>query len=246
MLSRVTGEWVEFQTATAAQNFCFGADREDRADLSALAPFAGDLAPEFAPSRWIATNSLTKIVIYMMIISMSESRERVELLELGAGAPVRRVPLALARRFLQICTTAGAEVVSKAGLTPQEFAVMAYVNSVDGEPDLDQSALAARLGVDRNSTSLLVGSLEAKGLVERRVSEADRRVRLVRLTPRGEKLFAALHPKAIELQQHVLDVLAPAERELLIDLLVRVIEANPDRARPGAGRRKRSSNGQTR
>jgi len=171
---------------------------------------------------------------------------KVPLLVLRDGPAIRRIPLALARRFFQICTSASAEAVTQADLTPLEFAVMAYVNSIDGEPDLDQSALAARLGVDRNSTSLLVGSLESKGLVDRRVSDTDRRARLVRLTPRGEKLFAKLHPKAVELQQHVLDVLDPAERVLLIDLLVRVIEANPDRARPGAGRRKRSTNGQPR
>jgi DNA-binding MarR family transcriptional regulator len=174
---------------------------------------------------------------------MSVPRERVELLELQAGPPVRRVPLALARRFLQICTTAGAEAVSSAGLTPQEFAVMAYVNPTDGEPDLDQSALAARLGVDRNSTSLLVGSLEAKGLVTRRVSNTDRRARLVRLTPKGERLLDKLHPPALELQQQILGVLDPAERELFMDLLVRVIEANADRARPGTGRRERNGNG---
>jgi DNA-binding MarR family transcriptional regulator len=171
---------------------------------------------------------------------------KVPLLVLRDGPAIRRIPLALARRFFQICTSASAEALTQADLTPLEFAVMAYVNSIDGEPDLDQSALAARLGVDRNSTSLLVGSLESKGLVDRRVSDTDRRARLVRLTPRGEKLFAKLHPKAVELQQHVLDVLDPAERVLLIDLLVRVIEANPDRARPGAGRRKRSTNGQPR
>jgi len=171
---------------------------------------------------------------------------KVPLLVLRDGPAIRRIPLALARRFFQICTSASAEAVTQADLTPLEFAVMAYVNSIDGEPDLDQSALAARLGVDRNSTSLLVGSLESNGLVDRRVSDTDRRARLVRLTPRGERLFAKLHPKAVELQQHVLDVLDPAERVLLIDLLVRVIEANPDRARPGAGRRKRSTNGQTR
>ena len=171
---------------------------------------------------------------------------KVPLLVLRDGPAIRRIPLALARRFFQICTSASAEALTQADLTPLEFAVMAYVNSIDGEPDLDQSALAARLGVDRNSTSLLVGSLESNGLVDRRVSDTDRRARLVRLTPRGEKLFAKLHPKAVELQQHVLDVLDPAERVLLIDLLVRVIEANPDRARPGAGRRKRSTNGQPR
>ncbi|HUR14036.1 MAG TPA: MarR family winged helix-turn-helix transcriptional regulator [Mycobacteriales bacterium] len=167
----------------------------------------------------------------------------VRLVELREGPPVRRVPLALARRFFQICTGASAQAVSSADLTPLEFAVLAYVNSLDGEPDLDQSALAARLGVDRNSTSLLVGSLETKGLLERRVSDTDRRARLVRLTPAGEELFAELHPRAVQLQQQVLDVLDPTERELLLDLLVRVIEANRELARPGAGRRKRGTNG---
>jgi DNA-binding MarR family transcriptional regulator len=181
----------------------------------------------------------------MIIITMTDLRRQVPLLLLRDGPPVRRIPLALARRFFQICTGASAEAVSQADLTPLEFAVMAYVNSTDGEPDLDQSALAARLGVDRNSTSLLVGSLESKGLLERRVNGADRRARLVRLTPRGEKLFAKLHPKAIERQHQVLDVLDPAERDVLLDLLVRVIEANRELARPGAGRRKRGVNGQT-
>jgi DNA-binding MarR family transcriptional regulator len=180
----------------------------------------------------------------MIIITMTDQTKQVPLLVLRDGPPIRRVPLALARRFFQICTTASAEVVTEADLTPLEFAVMAYVNSSDGEPDLDQSGLATRLGVDRNSTSLLVASLESKGLLERRVSETDRRARLVRLTPGGEKLFSNLHPKALEAQEQVLEALEPTEREVLLDLLVRVIEANPELARPGAGRRKRSGNGQ--
>lgn len=169
----------------------------------------------------------------------------VPLIVLEDGAPVRRIPFALARRFFQICTTASAEAVAAAELTPLEFAVMAYVNPNDGEPDLDQSGLAGRLGVDRNTTSLLVASLERKGLVARRPSETDRRARLVRLTPTGLRLFAKLHPRAIELQEHVLDALEPAERELLTELLVRVIESNAEWARPGTGRRKRNRNGHT-
>jgi DNA-binding MarR family transcriptional regulator len=169
----------------------------------------------------------------------------VPLLVLEDGAPVRRIPFALARRFLQICTTACAEAVEPADLTPLEFAAMAHINSGDGEPDLDQNGLAGRLGVDRNSASLLVASLERKGLVVRRTSDTDRRTRLVRLTSKGERLFAKLHPRAIELQEHVLEVLDPSDRELLMDLLVRVIEANADRARPGSGRRRRGSTGRT-
>lgn len=164
------------------------------------------------------------------------------LLFLEEGAPVRRVPFALARRFFQICTTASAEAAEAGDLTPLEFAVLAYLNPNDGEPDLDQIALAGRLGVDRNTTSLLVAGLERRGLVSRRASETDRRTRLVRLTAKGASLFTRLHPRALELQEHVLDALDPTERELLLDLLVRVIETNAERARPGTGRRKRGSN----
>lgn len=157
-----------------------------------------------------------------------------------AVPPVRRVPLALARRFFQICTTAAAESVEEADLTPLEFAVMAYVNKAVGEPDIDQSSLAARLGIDRNNTSLLVERLVSKGLLERRVNGDDRRARLLRLTTRGEKLHARLYPRAFAGQQRVLAMLEPLEREILLDLLVRVIESNLALARPGSGRRKRT------
>ena len=111
----------------------------------------------------------------------------IGLVDLEPGTPpVRRVPVALARRFFQICTTAAAESIADAGLTPLEFAVMAYLNKKLGEPDIDQNGLAARLGIDRNTTSLLVDRLEAKGLLERRVSPEDRRARRLRLTTRGE------------------------------------------------------------
>jgi DNA-binding MarR family transcriptional regulator len=155
--------------------------------------------------------------------------------------PVRRVPLALARRFFQICTTAAAESVAEADLTPLEFAVMAYVNEDVGEPDIDLTSLAERIGIDRNNASLLVERLVSKGLVDRREHEQDRRVRLLRLTSRGEKLHRRLYPQASAGQQHILASLKPAERELLLDLLVRVIESNLTLARPGTGRRKRGS-----
>jgi DNA-binding MarR family transcriptional regulator len=164
------------------------------------------------------------------------------LVDLEPGIPaVRRVPVALARRFFQICTTVAAESIADADLTPLEYAVMAYLNKDIGEPDIDQNGLAARLGVDRNTTSLLVDRLETKGLLERRVSSEDRRARQLRLTTRGERLHARLYPITSAAQQRILGVLKPSERDLLLDLLVRVIEGNRALARPGAGRRKRGS-----
>jgi DNA-binding MarR family transcriptional regulator len=162
----------------------------------------------------------------------------IELLTFGRGvAPVRRIPIALARRFTQICIASLAEVVASADLTPMQYALLPNLRD---EPETDQNGLAARLGIDRNSTSVLVQQLVTRGLVERQVSEADRRARLLRLTPKGERIHAKLAPAAVASQQRILEVLAPKERELLIDLLARVIEANRALARPGAGRRKRS------
>jgi MarR family transcriptional regulator, lower aerobic nicotinate degradation pathway regulator len=192
------------------------------------------------------------IVIIMTIKSMSISERysrRAPKAAPGAPGPlvkfertvpaVRRVPLALARRFFQICTSAAAASIKDADLTPLEFAVMAYINKLVGEPDIDQSTLAARLGIDRNNTCLLVERLESRGLLERRTNGEDRRARLLRLTPRGERLHGRLYPKAFADQQRILQVLSPSDRETLLDLLVRVIEGNLSLARPGAGRRKR-------
>jgi DNA-binding MarR family transcriptional regulator len=155
--------------------------------------------------------------------------------------PVHRVPMALARRFFQICTAATAAALEGCDLTPLEWGIIRYLNRVNGEPNIDQAGLAARIGIDRNTTSQLVERLERKGLLERRVNGDDRRARMLRLTARGEKLHAQIIPKTYGGQMHILDVLKPAEREVLLDLLIRVIEGNRVLARPGAGRRKRGS-----
>jgi DNA-binding MarR family transcriptional regulator len=151
-------------------------------------------------------------------------------------SPVRRVLMALARRLFQVCTTAIADVLAADDLTPLQYAVIAYV---EGEPDLDQNGLAARIAIDRNNASLVVEQLEKRRLITRRVNGADRRARLLRITPRGQKLYDRLRPKVFEAQQRLLTLLAPDEREQLLDLLVRVIEGNRALARPGTGRRKR-------
>jgi DNA-binding MarR family transcriptional regulator len=162
------------------------------------------------------------------------------MVELGRGIPpVRRVATALARRFNQICVTLSADSVAEADLTPMQFAVLAYLNKRDGQPGIDQNSLAARLGVERSHVSLLVEELGNRGLVERRVNGADRRARILRLTPKGEGAFDRLRKKNAAANERVLDPLTAKERELFFDFLIRVIKQNTAYARPGAGRRKR-------
>jgi DNA-binding MarR family transcriptional regulator len=163
--------------------------------------------------------------------------------ELGPGIPpVRRVATALARRFYQICVTLNADSVAAADLTPLQFAVLACLNKKNGQPGIDQNGLAARLGVERSHVSLLVEELGKRGLVERRVNGADRRARILRLTPKGEGVFDRLRSKNAAANERVLDPLTAKERELFFDFLIRVIKQNTVYARPGAGRRKRRAN----
>src|ERR1044071_2556723 len=122
----------------------------------------------------------------------------------GRPARVRRAPVPLARRFLHICTTAGAAQLAREELMPLDMGFLAYLNRQNGEPDIDQNGLAARLGIDRYSASLLVERLEKKGIVERRVNGADRRARLLRLTARGEKLYSRLRAPVVAKQTALL------------------------------------------
>jgi DNA-binding MarR family transcriptional regulator len=169
--------------------------------------------------------------------------DRSIVVELGPGIPpVRRVATALARRFYQICVTLSADSVAAANLTPLQFAALACLNKRNGEPGIDQNGLAARLGVERSHVSLLVEELGKRGLVERRVNGADRRARILRLTSKGEGAFDRLRKKNAAANERVLDPLTAKERELLFDMLIRVIKQNTAYARPGAGRRKRRAN----
>lgn len=169
-------------------------------------------------------------------------KDRPYTIHFGPGvAPVRRTLGSLTRRVHQICMAMAADSVAGADLTPVEYGAMGCLNRQDGEPGIDQIGLAARLGVDRNTASVLVEGLSAKGLLERRVNDADRRARLLHLTSKGERLFLQVRKGTLAAQARIVETLTADEGELLFDLLARVIAAKGAHARPGAGRRKRGS-----
>jgi DNA-binding MarR family transcriptional regulator len=165
------------------------------------------------------------------------------LVQFGPGiAPVRRAPTPLARRFFQMCVGMQADALASADLTALQYAALASLNRKDGEPGIDQISLAQTLGVDRSHVTLVVEELEARALLERRVNGADRRARLLFLTPKAEKLYGRVRPAIRAANARVLEPLSARERELFVEMLIRMIGANGAHARPGAGRRKRSSN----
>jgi len=148
---------------------------------------------------------------------------------------VHRVPAHLARRFHQLCLGVLSELTEPEGLSPIEYAVL---GSLDDRPGVDQRTLAERIGVDTVTAHHLVESLEQRALVDRRIDLADRRARILALTPQGTTLRRRLRPAIAAGHDRIMAPLSEAERATLLDLLTRVIEANESYARPGNGRRK--------
>jgi DNA-binding MarR family transcriptional regulator len=146
--------------------------------------------------------------------------------------------MALGRRFYQIAVARTADVHDPVGLRPLEFGVIIRLHDTPGS---DQHSLAEQMALDRTTAGAMVQRLEEIGLVERTVNDSDRRARVLRLTAAGKALHDAQRPKAIATQQRMLDVLSPAEQRAFIDMLVRVIDANHEYVRPGAGRRPRGA-----
>jgi DNA-binding MarR family transcriptional regulator len=157
----------------------------------------------------------------------------------ASGAPpLSRVASALARRFQQVCTAMIADALAGEEVVQLEYGSLVCLEI---EPGIDQRRLAEAMGIDPSNASLIVERLHSKGLIERRVKDGDRRARELYLTSKGRKLWLRIRPKTSAANERVLAPLAPRERELLLDLLIRVIEGNRAHARPGAGRRKRGS-----
>ena len=152
----------------------------------------------------------------------------------GTIAPYR-VPFPLSRQFHQICATVLAETLAGENVAaPLRYGGLCCVCDF---PGITQTRLAELLGADRTNVSQIVDELETKGLIRRVADPDDRRAHRLRATQRGESLRDRLISPVVAAQARILEPLASHERQLLIDLLTRVVEANEEYARPGAGRR---------
>jgi DNA-binding MarR family transcriptional regulator len=100
------------------------------------------------------------------------------------------------------------------GLTPGHLKVLILLTE-DEAPTM--GALADELGVHASMATWLIDGLEERGLVERRLVQADRRVKTIVLTPEGakvkEKLLEAVYeppPEILALDRERLEALIDA------------------------------------
>ena len=103
---------------------------------------------------------------------------------------------ALARRvwgrmfdFLMRTAPERGRSLGRRGLTPNDSRALAALDRTEGRT---MRSLAEEWDCDASNATWIVDRLERFGLAERRSAPADRRVRLVVLTPKGERMRAEL------------------------------------------------------
>ena len=123
----------------------------------------------------------------------------------------------LIRRLHQHSTQIYTNRTREAGfdITSVQFAAL---DAIKANPGIDQAGVAGLIAYDRPTIGEVINRLVAKGLVERAVNDADRRARVLRLTPEGEDTFERLLPIVRDLQTAILGNLTPDERSAFLRL----------------------------
>jgi DNA-binding MarR family transcriptional regulator len=91
--------------------------------------------------------------------------------------------------YLMATSPDRARSLERRGLTPNDARAL---SSLDGPHVRPIGSLAKDLGCDPANATFIINRLEQAGLVKRRKSDSDGRVKLVALTPKGAKTMQAL------------------------------------------------------
>lgn len=110
------------------------------------------------------------------------------------------------------------------GLSGMHFGALSIV---DGLGPMSQQALGEYIGKDRTTIVAIVDELEHAGLVERRRNPADRRAYALEVTTKGHDWLARAKPTLLAAEDGLLEPLDEAEREVLMELLQRVLFSPP-------------------
>lgn len=104
-------------------------------------------------------------------------------------------------------------------LTVPEWRVVAHVAEQSG---ITQQEIGLRTRMDKVTVSRAAIALAARGFVSRAKNAADRRSRRLDLTPAGRRLYAAIAPKALELERIVFGQFSAAQMAALRGFLQRI------------------------
>jgi len=131
-----------------------------------------------------------------------------------------------------VLATQMSAAMAEIGLTPRGYCVLFHAL----QAERTQIELAEIADLDKTTMVVTVDDLERAGLAGRRPSTADRRARIIAVTPAGERAVAEGTKIADRVHRDVLDALPAQQRGVFTDALTRLVSghlATPvDSARP--------------
>ena len=134
----------------------------------------------------------------------------------------------LVRRLHQIHVAMFLGHVADGEVTPIQYGLLSILVN---RPSIDQFTIGEELGLDRANVAGILKRLEARKLVTRVVDPVNRRRNLCLATARGADFVKRYHQDMQDSQQRLLGPLSPAERNLFMDLLSRLVEGNNESGR---------------
>ena len=110
-------------------------------------------------------------------------------------------------------------VLQPFGLTEAQFDILMLLDHQTPDGSADQSTLGRMLVVNRSNVTGLIDRMERDGLVKRAGDPADRRVKRVRMTPKGLNLLKKAEQAYVARTREVVSALSTAEQESLCRML---------------------------
>ncbi|MBB5686819.1 MarR family winged helix-turn-helix transcriptional regulator [Sphingobium boeckii] len=105
------------------------------------------------------------------------------------------------------------------GIKIAEWRVIAWVAEREG---ISQQEICELTRMDKVTVSRAAIALTERGLLERKPNAVDRRSHLLALSAEGRKLYAAIAPKALELERRIFAEFSEAELEGFVGTLRRI------------------------
>jgi DNA-binding MarR family transcriptional regulator len=149
---------------------------------------------------------------------------------MGKSFDFRHAPGHLIRRAHQVAVAIFMEETADFEVTPVQFAILSTLIEAPGE---DQVTLARNVAFDAATFGSVIARLESRGWVRRVADVADRRRKLLWVTPAGELAAQRMKRAVGKAQNRILGPLDAAEREQLLRLLQRLVDGR-DPAPPAA------------
>lgn len=114
-------------------------------------------------------------------------------------------------------------------LAPRHLSLLSLL-LLDGP--MTVSELAGKLAVAPTTVSLIVGDLDRKGVLVRREDEADRRRRIIDISPKSRPAISQWLSPGARAWRHALKPLTPRQRRTFVDTLLAYEAAVTRDARP--------------